>query len=88
MELNSRGIQAEAQVPISVQYKGADLGIGFRADLIVEGCLLLELKSTEALNDVHLATVITYLKLLRLKRGFLLNFNEKLLKDGMKRVSI
>ncbi|MBM3289143.1 MAG: GxxExxY protein, partial [Candidatus Hydrogenedentes bacterium] len=81
-------ISAKNQVPVNVMYKGRDLGVGFRADVIVDGQLLLELKSVDKLNDVHLAQVITYLKLLGIKRGFLLNFNEKLLKDGMKRVSI
>ena len=56
--------------------------------MIVEDSLLLELKSVDAFSVVHLAQVITYLRLLRLKRGLLLNFNTRLLKDGIKRVSI
>lgn len=88
VELEMRGIEAKAQVPISVTYKGVDLGVGFRADVIVENSLLLELKSVEEFSDIHLATVINYLKLLKFKRGFLLNFNKARLKDGMKRVSI
>ena len=71
-----------------VQYRGHNLGAGFRADIIVADSLLLELKSVDAFDDVHLAQVITYLKLLRFKRGYLLNFNTKLLKDGIKRISI
>lgn len=69
-------------------YKGNEIGVGFRADLIVEDCLLLELKCVETLHPIHLAQVITYLKLLRYKRGYLLNFHSQLMKDGIKRVSI
>jgi len=88
IELTNFGISAHSQVPVSVIYKGHDLGIGLIADIIVEQQLLLELKAVESLNEVHLAQTMTYLKLLGLKRGFLLNFNTKQLKDGMKRVSI
>ncbi len=69
-------------------YRGRDLGVGFRADVIVEDCLLLELKCIDAFLPVDTAQVITYLKLLRFKRGFLLNFNARLLKQGIKRISI
>jgi len=62
--------------------------LAFQADVIVENCLLLELKSVETLTNIHLAQVMNYLKLLNLKRGYLLNFNVKLLKEGIKRVSI
>ena len=86
IELANFGIAARCQVPVSVVYKGLDLGIGLIADIIVEEQLLLELKAVESLNDVHMAQTLTYLKLLGLKRGFLLNFNTKQLKDGMKRV--
>jgi len=82
------GIVAEQEVGIHATYKGHDLGLGFRADIIVEKRLLLELKAVKALNDVHLATVMSYLKQLKFKRGFLLNFHERLLKHGIKRVSI
>lgn len=69
-------------------YKANDLGIGFKADIIVEDSLLLELKAVDKLTDVHVAQVITYSKLLKIKRGFLLNFNQKLMKNGIKRISI
>ena len=87
-ELSQRGVRILCQVDVPVLYKGHDLGTGFRADMIVEDSLLLELKSVDAFSVVHLAQVITYLRLLRLKRGLLLNFNTRLLKDGIKRVSI
>ncbi len=88
LELENAAVQVERQVEIPVQYRGRDLGVGFRADLVVERSLLLEIKSIEALKPVHLAQLITYLKLMRIKRGFLLNFNNKLMKQGIKRVSI
>ena len=87
-ELTLRGVHFLCQVEVPVSYKGNDLGAGFRADMIVEDSLLLELKSVDALSGIHLAQVMTYLRLLRLKRGLLLNFNTKLLKEGIKRVSI
>jgi GxxExxY protein len=76
------------QAEIPAIYRGKNLGVGFRADFIVEDSLLLELKCVDEFAPVHLAQVITYLKLLRLKRGYLLNFNKRLLKEGIKRVSI
>ena len=88
IELSGLGIEARRQVEIPVSYRGQDLGIGFRADIIVADCLLLEIKAIEDFNTTHLDQIMTYLKLLGLKLGFLLNFHKKLLKDGIKRVSI
>ena len=88
IELELMGIPARRQIDVDVNYRGRDLGTGFRADLIVDGCLLLELKSVEALVPIHTAQLITYLKLLGFKRGYILNFNVPLLKQGIKRVSI
>jgi GxxExxY protein len=87
IELESMGIPARRQVEIPVYYKGRELGTGFRADIIVAECLLLELKSIDAFAPIHLAIALNYLKLLRFKRGLLLNFNVPLLKNGIKRVS-
>ena len=87
-ELTDLGFAVRCLVPITARYRGQELGIGFRADMIVEQCLLLELKCIECFNDVHIAQVITYLRLLGFKRGYLLNFNTRLLKHGIKRVSI
>ncbi|MBN1379711.1 MAG: GxxExxY protein [Gammaproteobacteria bacterium] len=87
-ELKGLGFSVSQQKEIAVQYREQDLGIGFRADIIVNDCLLLELKSVERLNEKHAAQIIAYLKLLNLKRGFLLNFNESLMKKGIKRISI
>src|SRR5919199_4261641 len=69
MELGQAGIYARKQVGVPIIYRGHDLGIGFRADIIVCNSLLLELKAVDELNDIHLAQIMTYLKLLRFKRG-------------------
>jgi GxxExxY protein len=88
IELAQMDISAKRQVKIPVSYRGHDLGLAFRADIVVEGCLLLELKSVDSISNIHLAQVMNYLKLIGFKRGYLLNFNVKLLKEGIKRVSI
>ncbi|HEX7026753.1 MAG TPA: GxxExxY protein [Gammaproteobacteria bacterium] len=87
-ELQERGLKVDYQVDVPLIYKANDLGTGFKADIIVEDSLLLELKAVDKLTDIHIAQVITYLKLLKIKRGFLLNFNQKLMKNGIKRISI
>jgi GxxExxY protein len=88
IELTELGIEANRQVEIAATYRGRPLGLGFRADILVAGGLLLELKAVEKLNDVHLGQVITYLRMLRIKRALLINFNERLLKNGIRRISI
>jgi GxxExxY protein len=88
VELADMGIAACRQVEILVEYRGNNLGIGFRADIIVDGCLLLEIKVMESIIGIHKAQIITYLKLLRLKRGYILNFNSPLIKTGIHRISI
>jgi GxxExxY protein len=86
LELRKRGLTVEVQKEIPVFYEGAELGIGFRADLIVNGLVLVELKSVEALKDVFKKTTLTYLRLTGLRLGLLMNFNEVLLKNGIKRI--
>ena len=85
-ELTNAGIAFERQVDVPACYKGRDLGLGFRADIVVDNRLLVELKVVEDLSSGHLAQTMTYLRLLNLKRGLLLNFNKRLLKEGIKRV--
>jgi len=87
-ELQEIGVKANSQVDIPVVYRGNHLGVGFRADIIVNNSFLVELKCVDKINNVHLAQTITYLKLLKYKRGLILNFNVTLLKNGIKRVSI
>jgi len=87
-ELMEAGISAKSQVDVPVKYRNIDLGLGFRADIIVNNNLLLELKTVKEFSPIHLSQVMTYLKVLNIKRGFLLNFNTRLLKNGIKRISI
>lgn len=84
-ELDERGIKYERQKPIPVVYKEIKLECGYRADIIVEKKILLELKSIEALNAIHEAIILTYLKFSEIKVGLLINFNVTKLKDGIKR---
>jgi len=88
LELSEMGIDAKNQVEVPVIYKGHDLGLGFRADIMISDCLLLEIKAVEKLTDIHLAQIMTYLQLSGIKHGYLLNFNRRLMKEGIKRVSI
>lgn len=85
-ELERAGLHARRQVEIPVQYEGHDLGIGFRADLLVEDRVILELKSVENLLAVHAKTLSHYLRLSGCKLGYLINFNVTHLKDGITRV--
>ena len=85
-ELELRGIRYRRQVPVPLNYKGKLIEVGFRADILLERRLLIELKAVERVIPVHKAQVITYLKILRLPLGLLVNFNEVLIRDGIQRV--
>lgn len=85
-ELVSRGFFVEKEVPIPVVYKDIKLDQGYRIDLLVNKSLVLELKTVEKLNDVHLAQILTYMKFGNYKLGLLINFNVKMLMQGLKRV--
>ena len=85
-ELRKRGLRVERQKPIPVVYEEVRLDEGFRADLVVEDKVILELKSVEAVARVHKKQVLTYLRLSNLKLGLLINFGEELIKDGISRV--
>ncbi|MBN2573078.1 MAG: GxxExxY protein [Deltaproteobacteria bacterium] len=85
-ELGLRGFRLQRQLPIPLQYKGIALDCGYRVDLVVESRLVVEIKAAERLLPVHEAQVITYLKLLRLPLGLLVNFNVPLLKEGLRRL--
>jgi GxxExxY protein len=86
IELTKRGFAVERQKAISVSYEGVPLEIGFRADLIVNGVVLVELKAVEAISQIHQKTTNSYLRLIPLKLGLLINFNEVYLKDGVVRI--
>ena len=85
-ELRKRGLCVDAEVPVPVEWDGLRLEVGFRADLIVEALVVVELKSLEKMAKVHGKQLLTYLKLLDLPVGLLINFGEALLKDGITRV--
>ena len=86
IEFASRGIHAQRQVPVRATYKGKDLGMDFIMDILVEDSIVLELKSVEELHPVHYKQLLTYLKLADKQLGFVVNFNEHILKNGIKRV--
>jgi GxxExxY protein len=85
-ELQQEGLRVERQKGIPVMWGERKMELGFRADLIVEDKVIIELKSVEAIADVHPKQVLTYLKLANLKLGLLINFNEPLIKNGIKRI--
>ena len=85
-ELSTAGLMAQRQVDVPVVYKKAKLDCGFRIDLLVEKQLVVELKSVESLLPLHEAQLLTYLKLTGCKVGLLINFNVRLLKNGIKRL--
>ncbi|MGD9613634.1 MAG: GxxExxY protein [Kiritimatiellia bacterium] len=85
-ELENRGLSVQRQVPVPIVYRGIRFDEGFRADIIVEGKIILELKSVEQIAKVHAKQVLTYLRLTSLRLGFLLNFGAALMKDGIERV--
>jgi GxxExxY protein len=84
--LNEAGLRTERQVPISIEFHGIRFEEGFRADIVVEDKVILELKSVERVSNAHKKQVLTYLKLTGHKLGYLLNFGEELMKDGITRV--
>ena len=84
-ELNQSGYKVETQKPLPVIYKEVKLEIGYRIDLLVNNAVVVELKSVEAINDIHIAQILTYMKLADKKLGLLINFNVKDLKKGIKR---
>lgn len=85
-ELSECDFDVVRQKGIPVTWKGQKLELGFRADLIINNKVIIEIKSVEKIADVHPKQLLTYLKITNLKLGLLINFNEKLLKDGITRV--
>ncbi len=85
-ELQKAGLIVEKQKPLPLIYKEVKLDAGYRIDLVVEGIVIIELKSVETLNEIHIAQVLTYLKLSGCKLGLLINFNVLRVVDGIKRL--
>ena len=85
-ELSRTGIKIEKQRPLPLIYEEVKLDCGYRLDILVEGKVVVEIKAVESIADIHLAQVLTYLKLSKSKVGLLLNFNVLKMTDGIKRV--
>lgn len=85
-ELKLRGLSFDRQKELSVRYKDSRLDCGYRLDVVVEGAVILELKSVKKLEPIHEAQLLTYLKLSDLKLGLLLNFNVPLMRNGIQRI--
>jgi GxxExxY protein len=85
-DLKEIGFKVIQQNPMPFEYKKIKLDVGYRLDLLIENKVIIEIKSVEALAPVHYAQLLTYLKLSDLKLGLLINFNTKLLKDGIHRI--
>lgn len=85
-ELQQTGLRVEKEKPLPLIYETVKLDCGYRVDLLVENKLIIEVKAVEAINDIYLAQVLTYLKLSGCKLGLLINFNSFRLKEGIRRV--
>ncbi len=87
-EIEKRGLLVQRQVPLPVQYDGVRLDAGFRLDLVVERCLVVEVKAVDLIHPVHHAQVLTYLKLTGYRLGFLINFNVPTIRTGITRIAL
>ena len=85
-ELRKRGLQVECEVSLPVVYDSVQVDAGYRIDMLIEGCVIVENKAVEKLLPVHQAQLLTYLKLHDCRLGFLLNWNVPLMKQGIKRM--
>jgi len=85
-ELKKSGLKVVKQKALPLIYEEVKLDIGYRVDILIENKVVIEIKSVDALNDIHLAQVLTYLKLSNCKLGMLINFNVTLIKNGIRRV--
>ncbi len=85
-ELRKTGLYVEKEKPLPLIYKEVRLDVGYRIDIMLEKKFIIEVKSVEGLNDIHLAQLLTYLKLSDCKLGLLINFNVLLIKNGIRRV--
>jgi GxxExxY protein len=85
-ELRSRGIEVGCEVPMPIRYEELEVEVGYRIDILVDQCILVENKSVQAMPPVYEAQLLTYLKLSSHRLGFLVNWNVPLIKDGIKRM--
>ena len=87
-ELRTAGIEVEEERAVPIIYRGCRLDCGYRIDLLVEGELIVELKSVKQLEPVHMAQILTYMRLFGSSLGLLINFNVPFLKDGLRRITL
>lgn len=87
-ELGRQGLKVESQKVLPVIYRGLRLEAGYKIDLLVEDSVIIELKSVDAINDIHKAQILTYLKLSGVEIGLLVNFNVKDMKKGVNRLAL
>ena len=85
-ELQNRGLQVEAEISMPIHYDGITLDVGYRADIVVERLVIIELKSVEKIAEVHKKQLLTYLRLADMRLGLLVNFGAPLIKDGITRI--
>jgi len=88
LELRAMGLQVFTQIALPVKYRGIELGLGYRADILIPNALLLEIKSIRQIEAVHVTQLLTYLRCSDIRTGFILNFNRRLMRDGIKRVTL
>lgn len=86
-ELTKRGLAVDCEVIQPINYDGLQLDAGYRVDMLVEDCIIIENKCVDKLLPIHMAQILTYLKLRGLKLGFIINWHVPLIKDGIKRVA-
>jgi GxxExxY protein len=87
IELHNTGLDFQRQVTVPVVYRGHSIDVGYRLDVIVSNRVIVELKAVDALLPVHSAQLLTYLKLMGMRLGLLINFNKAVLRDGIKRLA-
>ena len=85
-KLSLRGLNVEVEKPIPVAFETVFMECGYRADIVVENKVIVETKNIEAIADIHIAQLLTYLRFLSLRHGLILNFKNVLLKNGIRRV--
>lgn len=85
--LDRRGLKVDRQLPVDIHYDGLNFPKAFRIDLLVDGCLVLEIKSVERLQNLHAKQLLTYLRLTDRRLGLLLNFSGETMKEGIRRVA-
>lgn len=86
-ELTLRGVQVQSEIPVSVNYGGFVVDVGYRIDLLVEKCVIVELKTVRKLMPVHHAQLLSYLRMSNIPTGLLINFHVARLRDGIKRIA-